>query len=667
MRNKGIWAALVVILAVLTLRLGFWAVGGRGSVVYADAPQAGPVASQTDGALKEIRTLLPSRAIPPKGSSSSAAAGATDIPALPDVQALLQAHPAQPRPAKPLAAALRPPTPDTLELPAVQALLKDARPPAAARSPLAPNAAPPGVCSNNTTQTCSTNADCGTGNTCLLPSPNGICSNNNAKSCSANADCGAGNTCFKPTRGGDTVSNVCLEDAAGSKLQCTANDVSLTAVTDVVIVHGCDFPGDTAVVSFVAQFKSTSTSRYNVGIWIAQDGGNARTGACSVTDFPSLPVPPWQNLDSNACGDITSAKDVYAAYQYIHVPCVNPDPTTGRIRPKYCTSWDNQAGTSTSCTTPLQTVPGTGSKCSCDNTLADIPVTVPGTIVVNKVTNPNPNTRNTNFPFSLSGGASANFNLQNGGTWNSSTTGGFKLMPGTYQVAESVPSGWTLTSSSCTSSITGKTQTPGNIQLTYGETVTCTYTDTGLPAMTLTKTASPTVFLKAGDVIHYTMTATNSGNIGLTGVSISDTDTLANSVCKVDNVVVTPPVALGVGKSLVCEGDYTITSADVAAGKHTNTATATSSQTNPITASVTVNYAKLTLTKSATPSFSTPARPGDTISYGYAVQNTGNVALNSIVVSDNKCTPSYVSGDSNTNSLLDPGETWQYTCTYALT
>ena len=95
MRNKGIWAALVVILAVLTLRLGFWAVGGRGSVVYADAPQAGPVASQTDGALKEIRTLLPSRAIPPKGSSSSAAAGATDIPALPDVQALLQAHPAQ--------------------------------------------------------------------------------------------------------------------------------------------------------------------------------------------------------------------------------------------------------------------------------------------------------------------------------------------------------------------------------------------------------------------------------------------------------------------------------------------------------------------------------------------------------------------------------------------
>lgn len=70
---------------------------------------------------------------------------------------------------------------------------------------------------------------------------------------------------------------------------------------------------------------------------------------------------------------------------------------------------------------------------------------------------------------------------------------------------------------------------------------------------------------------------------------------------------------------------------------------------------------------------------GDIISYSYVVKNTGNVSINTVVVTDpgvkfnggaaNALTtgPVLASGDTNTNSILDVGETWTYTATYLLT
>jgi uncharacterized repeat protein (TIGR01451 family) len=54
---------------------------------------------------------------------------------------------------------------------------------------------------------------------------------------------------------------------------------------------------------------------------------------------------------------------------------------------------------------------------------------------------------------------------------------------------------------------------------------------------------------------------------------------------------------------------------------------------------------------------------GGTVTYTYTVTNPGVVPIHNVVVTDNKCSPvSYVSGDANSNRLLDPGETWTYTC-----
>jgi uncharacterized repeat protein (TIGR01451 family) len=59
---------------------------------------------------------------------------------------------------------------------------------------------------------------------------------------------------------------------------------------------------------------------------------------------------------------------------------------------------------------------------------------------------------------------------------------------------------------------------------------------------------------------------------------------------------------------------------------------------------------------------------GGSVTYTYKVTATGNVPLNEIVVSDNKCSPvDYVSGDANSDDFLDLSEEWTYTCTANIT
>ena len=50
---------------------------------------------------------------------------------------------------------------------------------------------------------------------------------------------------------------------------------------------------------------------------------------------------------------------------------------------------------------------------------------------------------------------------------------------------------------------------------------------------------------------------------------------------------------------------------------------------------------------------------GGTVTYAYTVTNPGVAALHDIAVTDDKCAPvSFVSGDTNSNGLLDQGESW---------
>ena len=107
------------------------------------------------------------------------------------------------------------------------------------------------------------------------------------------------------------------------------------------------------------------------------------------------------------------------------------------------------------------------------------------------------------------------------------------------------------------------------------------------PSIALVKTARPDVFGGAGDVITYTIIATNTGNVTLTNVRIIDTmerGSLDSLSCR----PALPVAALAPGDAVECTGIYTTTQADVDAGSITNTARVLSDQTADVVAQATV-------------------------------------------------------------------------------
>ena len=163
----------------------------------------------------------------------------------------------------------------------------------------------------------------------------------------------------------------------------------------------------------------------------------------------------------------------------------------------------------------------------------------------------------------------------------------------------------------------------------------------------------------AGSTIAYTFVVTNTGNVTLHGVAITD--------AKVGPVTC-PVTTLAPGATTTCTTTYTLTQADVDSGHVANTAAVDrhapdrcsgrllrDSTDTPIAAGPT-----LTLDKTAAaPSGNTA---GSTIAYSFLVTNTGNVTLTSVGVSDPKVGP--VTCPVTT---LAPAASTTCTTTYTLT
>jgi hypothetical protein len=124
----------------------------------------------------------------------------------------------------------------------------------------------------------------------------------------------------------------------------------------------------------------------------------------------------------------------------------------------------------------LELDPGETITCTFTNTKR-------GHIVVDKVTNPSGDPQS--FNFDAGGGSYADFSLTDAAAPNDQT-----LVPGSYSVSETVPSGWDLTSSPCVSSI-GDTETIGALELDPGETITCTFTNTKRGHIIVDKVTNP--------------------------------------------------------------------------------------------------------------------------------------------------------------------------------
>ncbi len=200
------------------------------------------------------------------------------------------------------------------------------------------------------------------------------------------------------------------------------------------------------------------------------------------------------------------------------------------------------------------------------------------------------------------------------------------------------------------------------------------------PQIALIKTADTSALgdpVQAGDVITYGFTVTNTGNVRLTNVTL--TDVLAGLTISGGPIATLEPGAID---STTFSGTYALTQADIIAGQVTNHATVSGDDPsgNPVTDdSGTANdndtptvvplnqVPAIDLDKVAdTSGLPNGAQVGDVIPYNFIVTNTGNMILTNVTVTD--LLPNIVLNGSPIPQL-DPGQVdnTTYTATYTVT
>jgi len=175
------------------------------------------------------------------------------------------------------------------------------------------------------------------------------------------------------------------------------------------------------------------------------------------------------------------------------------------------------------------------------------------------------------------------------------------------------------------------------------------------PALTLIKvlTDAPDPIV-VNSVLEYTITASNSGNMTLTNVVVTDTLITPTGGS-------TPCASVAPGETCTLIGTYVVTQTDVNNGEIFNTAGADSDQTDPIATDLITPLLQnpdLELIKLATlldENGNDAGDIGETIEYAIEVTNTGNVTLSNVLVVDDLldnlvCTP------ANPVALLQPAE-----------
>ena len=185
----------------------------------------------------------------------------------------------------------------------------------------------------------------------------------------------------------------------------------------------------------------------------------------------------------------------------------------------------------------------------------------------------------------------------------------------------------------------------GDSDETGPDTATVITPVVGSPALNTTKAltanadgdASGTV--TQGDVLTFTVTVTNTGNVPLTNVVVSDSLITPTGGT-------TPCANVAVAGTCTLIGTYTVTALDVTTGSITNIGSGDSDETGPDTATVitpVVGSPALNTTKALTANADGDASgtvtQGDVLTFTVTVTNTGNVPLTNVVVSDSLITP----------------------------
>ncbi|MFC4785264.1 DUF7507 domain-containing protein [Nocardioides sp. MAHUQ-72] len=171
------------------------------------------------------------------------------------------------------------------------------------------------------------------------------------------------------------------------------------------------------------------------------------------------------------------------------------------------------------------------------------------------------------------------------------------------------------------------------------------------PALKLTKSVTDSAdedsLAAEGETLTYGFSVTNTGNVPLTDVKV--TDPMIPALASGATCVATLPVGATTTCPALPAATHTVTAAEVRAGSVVNTATAAAKSsggssvaaTGSARATIATKAAPaaapaLRLTKSVTDSADEDslAAEGETLTYGFSVTNTGNVPLTDVKVTD---------------------------------
>ncbi|ORM05986.1 DUF7507 domain-containing protein [Prescottella equi] len=203
----------------------------------------------------------------------------------------------------------------------------------------------------------------------------------------------------------------------------------------------------------------------------------------------------------------------------------------------------------------------------------------------------------------------------------------------------------------------------------------------GNPArsLSLVKDASPstTADYKVGQEISYTFLIKNTGDVTLTDVHPNETKFSGSGDMSTFDCPA-GAASLAPGASVTCTAKYTLTQADIDAGKLENTATATGTPPSgePVTSKPSDKTLSgepkpaIALEKSASPTDPDKFAVGETVTYSFTITNTGNVTLKDVRPNETAFT-----GESSRISAFDcpdaakslaPNESVTCTATYTL-
>ena len=183
--------------------------------------------------------------------------------------------------------------------------------------------------------------------------------------------------------------------------------------------------------------------------------------------------------------------------------------------------------------------------------------------------------------------------------------------------------------------VTNTARTTGftpNDDAVFGGPADATVTARQRPAIHLVKSASPATYAAPGEIIDYTYTVTDTGNVTLHRIALTD-NRLGPVTCAF--------TTLGPGHSMTCSAAHVTTQADVDAGRIANAADVTGRPPTgpPVTDTAhatvdAIHHPGIALVKTASPA--EYSEPGETISYTYTVTNTGNVTLHAVALTDSR-------------------------------